>query len=137
MPHGTAGTWLKSIDRGALFISRQLRTAPFQHQLERQAVPDLDIDYGVTEAAELVDENVKFPLQGEVGTTAFSLPARFLQLDRLDEARLSFIARRSTANDKALDYTEAQRLDDFHRPTLIGIHRGFSHLSLLVQAMPG
>jgi hypothetical protein len=47
--HGTAGTCVRSTGRGRLLISQQPLIATLQHQPERKAMPNLDIDSGIAQ----------------------------------------------------------------------------------------
>src|SRR6266700_1706419 len=64
--HGTAGTCVRSISRGTLLISQQRLKATLQHQPERCAMPNLDIDSGIAQPTQLVEETFKFLLQRDV-----------------------------------------------------------------------
>ena len=104
-----------------LLISQQPLKATLQHQFDGETMPDLDIDHGIAQPAQLIEEAFKFVLQREVGFNMISLPMRRqIQPDRLHDARFWFIARQPALNRKALDDTKAQSLDDFNSPALAG-----------------
>src|SRR5580658_5532707 len=82
--HGTAGTCVKSTDRRAPFISQQLLITSGNHQLERNAVQNFDIDDTIPQPAELIEEAYKLLL--EICTVILRLPIRRqAQLDRLKD----------------------------------------------------
>jgi len=78
-------------------------------------MPNFNIDDAIAQSTQLIKEALEFNLQREVGAAAIRLPIRRrIQLDRLNDARLGFIAGQSGMDRKVLDCTEPQRFDDLH-----------------------
>ena len=76
-------------------------------------MPNLDIYSSIAQPTQLNEKAFKLFLQGQVGVIITRLPLWFgVQFDRLNDARLWFIARQPAANPKTLDGTKTQGFND-------------------------